>query len=204
MTQKQKPQKQASSDEKVDPQEELKQGYVCSCGYVTDNARKFGGHVTTNNRLHPGEHISLGLQDLKTKEVLMPPVADRTPEQVTLATKLSRKKGKGGDKTASAPLFTSDVNAAEFIRFVPRVIQMDFSPILRAGYAVARDVWGWKMPFQDWLETWIYKSYEAFGIELAPYRIVESPEEESERLAAVAAGNGNGHHDDEELTEEEE
>jgi hypothetical protein len=175
---------------------EATKAYVCTCGYKEADWKKFSGHLLAVSRKEPGSHHSKGFIDLISGEVIRPPAAQRTLQQKTAVEKESREKRRAAQgrepSRPSVTQYTSNLNAAQQIQFIPRVITMDFSPVLRAAYDCARREWGWDMEFPDWLDTWVYKSYKMVGVTLNDYSIEETPEEREERLAVIQSKRHNG------------
>lgn len=174
------------------PATEAKIVYVCTCGYQETNSGKFGGHIVNMHRKEPGKHTSKGLINVATGEVIRPPAAQRTQQQKTAAEKESRMKRKAAKEATklSVTQFTSNLASAQQIQFVPRIVTVDFSPIMRAAYDCARNLWGWDMDFGDFLDTWLYNSFKEHKVTLNTYTVDET---EEERLAREAELKNDGH-----------
>lgn len=68
------------------------EGYACSCGFTTDDRKKFVAHVGGMKRKEgKDKHDSLGRINLLTGEVTMPPYRQRTLEQI-YETKFGKKR----------------------------------------------------------------------------------------------------------------
>lgn len=175
---------------------EMEWAYVCSCGFKSQKPLIYGGHIAAWNRKEPGKHLPRGKINLKTGEVLLPPVKDRTLEQKKAVDDVSRQKRRAAREAArySASQFTTVLAQAQQIQFVPRIVTVDFSPIMRSAFECSRALWGWDLEFGDFLDTWFYNSFKEHGVTLTSY-IVD--EDEEERVAREALLQGNGHIEDE-------
>ena len=165
------------------------EGYGCTCGFKTDDRKKFLGHIGSMRHKEPGYHDSRGRINLITDEVTMPPAKDRTPSQL-YETKYGKKHpGEAGTSptpTKKAVTSTEILNQANQIRFVPRVYTCNLTPIMLLGYEVSLQKWGWRsdMPFENYLDTVIYNYFFEHGTKLqAAITIFDEDEEPS----------GNGH-----------
>jgi hypothetical protein len=163
--------------------------YVCTCGFSHTDPSKFGGHVGHGKLTDPGKHESKGLIDLDTGEVIRPPVVQRDLQQRQEVIRESREKAKARNKSvgSSGPQYTANPAVAQQIQLIPRVITMDFSPIIRAAYECAVNLWGWdhQMSLGDFIDTWLYNTYVEHGVTLTPYIVNESSEQREARLEAI-------------------
>lgn len=66
---------------------------------------------------------------------------------------------------------TSDPNNATEIKIVPRIMTMDFTPIMRVAQVVSIREWGWRpdMPLENFLDTVLYNYFKEHGIVLNGY-----------------------------------
>jgi len=178
--------------------------YVCSCGVKEPNWKAFSLHILTTGKEEPGIHTSRGLFDKDTGELLMPPVRDRNVEQRKEARRLDnyrRNQKKKAQRvkdieaadndlitTKSDPVTTARGNRttnfmdATLFRFTPRVLEVAMSPILIAAREAATNVLHWPadMTFSDFLDTWLWNSFNMVGIEdLGGYNVNEKLLKES-------------------------
>ena len=195
--------------------------YVCSCGFTDPRMGEINKHLLTMGKAEPGQHKSKGLINSKTGEVIMPPAAERTPEQRIQAKKNSqnlRKKARSEKKSVPhsqepthssklppASSITRTVASAQQVQFVPKTFVTDYSPILRAGQQASIDVWGWpkSTSLGDFLDTVVYHFFAEHGITLAGYIIEETEEEKLAREDALR-NNGDGESPEDEKEGEEE
>lgn len=90
-----------------------------------------------------------------------------------------QQEGKAGKKPQR---ITQSAAGALEVRLVPRVVQMDFSPIMRSAIEAAHTEWGWPLDnIGDLFDTIFYHFFLDRGIRLQAY-IIEEKEED----------NGNG------------
>lgn len=145
------------------------EGYGCSCGFTTDDLGEFRRHLTSKGKVEKGKHKSLGRVNLQTGEVIMPPVKDRTTEQKK-ASVYGKRKTDGATETTK----TTELSAAQQVKFVPRVFTCDYTPVMRAAQEAAIREWGWRsdMPLDNFLDTVLHIAFKDRGIILAGY-IVE-------------------------------
>jgi hypothetical protein len=182
--------------------------YTCKCGYSTTSSREFTVHLLNGGREEKGKHSSLGRLN-EDGSVALPPAADRTPEQKAEINKASeerrrkkeaeaRKQGlpKPGkakpepappeEKRVSGPqrVRTGVLAEATSFRLIPKVYEAPLSPIMIGAREAVTNVWGWPadMNFGDFLDTWLYNSFKAFGVTLNTYSVDETVEEESQRI----------------------
>ncbi|MDD5060771.1 MAG: hypothetical protein PHN44_00625 [Candidatus Marinimicrobia bacterium] len=200
----------------MDDAENVNRVFKCLCGFAHTDPKKFGSHIMFSNKKEPGQHKSLGLFNLLTGELIQPPLKEMTPEQLTDYKTLLREKQKEkkAEKKAASGVIVSPskmvrteaVSEATAYRFVPRVYEAPLSPIMIGAREAATNVWGWPkdMSLADFLDTWLYFSFKAFGITLITYSVDESVEEQSERLLAQKESeNSDGEGDDLEGSPEE-
>jgi len=177
--------------------------YVCSCGFDTPVKKEFTSHLLQMGKKEPGVHKSKGLFGPDGNQVL-PPDAERTPEQKAEVARVSEEnrkkreeeKKKGGKDSSTKVTKTTQQVAqrartdvlmeATSFRLMPKVYEAPLSPIMIGAREAATNVWGWPkdMSLGDFLDTWLYHSFKAFGITLNTYTVDETVEEESERLRA--------------------
>jgi len=120
-------------------------GYACTCGFKTDEKKRFVSHFGLIQRDGRDAHRSRGRINLVTGEIVMPPYTERTPEQhykvkhperisqpnsdvltapvIAVADKKDGKKAQP-DKVAHTDL----ISAATQIRFIPRVFTCSLTP----------------------------------------------------------------------------
>lgn len=171
------------------------EGWACSCGFETTELNKFKAHQLATWKEREA-HQSLGRINLETREVLMPPAKDRTPEQWAEAKKRKKSRSSNRISTASkapAAQRTESLTSAMQISFVPKVYTVDYSPIMRAAQDAAVRFWGWRedMPLGNFLDTVLYLFFKEKGITLAGYIIEETEEERLQREAEIAEFNKN-------------
>ena len=150
------------------------EGYKCSCGYITDDRKKFVGHIISAKRdknhleWHEVDHRSLGRVNLQTGEITMPPVAQRTPDQ--LKETYHGKKKEKGDRTNLTKTTETLANATE-IRLIPRIYTIDYTPIMRIAQEAAVREWGWRqdMPLANFIDTVIYNYFREHGLKIGTY-----------------------------------
>lgn len=166
------------------------EGYGCICGFKTDDKRELQSHVMMMSAQDgKGTHKSLGRINLQTGEVTMPPWRERTKAQKRESTYGKHVREAGTAGTGAPPLIrTTDILAnAQELRFVPRVYQTDYSPIIRAAQDAAAEFWGWpsNMSLGDFLDTALHFLFKEHGIILAGYTISNEAREalEEERKA---------------------
>lgn len=149
-------------------------GYKCSCGYVAENKSDFLTHLGQGARKDgKGVHSSEGRVNLITGEITMPPWNQRTKEQRDESTfgKKERQIGKDG-KVYNAR--TTDILAqASEVRFIPRIFTTTYTPIMHQAQDAATRYFGWpeNLPFEDFLDTVIYKYFKEHGIHLGQYGV---------------------------------
>ena len=164
--------------------------YTCACGFTESDKVKFTTHLLGEGRKQPGVHKSLGLLDPKTGATVLPPEKERTREQKNAVSAVSFEKRKAreagspkkpGDSTGSSSstakmVRTEAILEATTLRFTPRVYEAPLSPIMVGAREAATNVWGWppEMNFGDFIDTWLYFSFKAFGITLSTYTIDET------------------------------
>lgn len=155
------------------------EGYGCSCGFRTEDMTEFRTHVMLmSSQDGKGTHTSVGRVNMQTGEIVMPPWGKRTKEQQQRSThgKHKRKVTTGSTSVVALPIKTTDVlDSAQELRFVPRIYQTDYSPIMRAAQEASVEFWGWPadMTFGDFLDTALHLLFREHGITLAGYTISE-------------------------------
>lgn len=164
--------------------------YMCSCGFTHPKRSEFRSHVMLAARRDgKGTHKSLGVADLSTGQIIVPPWIERTVEQkqtfkgLQASPKEPGNNGKEEKKPvdATTPRAMSPVKAdspalAQEIRVVPRVFSMDYSPIMRAAQDAATKYFNWRadMPLGNFIDTCLYLFFEEKGITLCGYIVHES------------------------------
>ena len=183
----------ASTSSPNPSQSQSMDGYKCLCGFITDDKTKFFHHMGAGARADgPGIHKSEGRVNMSTGEITMPPYEQRTKEQ-----KLESVHGKRIQRLDSAgkvtAMRTTDILAsASEIKFIPRIFTTSYTPIMHQAQDAATRWFGWpaNMPFEDFLDTVLVKSFKMWGIELGQYGvdeslIAEAKKREAEKLAQV-------------------
>ena len=149
-------------------------GYLCSCGFTTDDKVKFLAHCGSMARKEGADkHHTMGKINLVTGEQIMPPYHQRTKDQI-YETKYKKKRPTGpvqsevilgassqqdipfgasdiskkskGNGNAPKPTITGTniLSDATQLRFIPRVFTCNLTPIMLLGYEVAIRKWGWR------------------------------------------------------------
>lgn len=170
--------------------DESNAAYLCSCGFSHPDRKDFSRHVMLAARQDgKGTHKSLGVADLATGQIIVPPWTERTAEQKLSFKGLKRSatesgsNGKDEGKPAGAtpsrgmsPIKADSPALAQEIRVVPRVFTMDYSPIMRAAQDAAITYWGWRadMPLGNFIDTCLHMFFEEKGITLCGYLVHES------------------------------
>ena len=155
-------------------------GYLCKCGFKDTDKGKFSKHLLDGGHKDgKGVHKSMGRVNMATGEIVMPPFAQRSTEQI-VASRFALKK-KGTQDTSDAIRQTEIYQDATQVKFVPRVLVASFTPIMYSGKTAAERLWGWRpdMPFENFLDTIIIHFFRDRGIELASF-VVTNPQEHEE------------------------
>lgn len=164
------------------------QAYGCICGEKSPNLALFRRHMVLGPKQDgPGVHKSLGVINIKTGVVIMPPVSQRTPEQKEKAKFINRKPGS--TKPDSTPLSrqTAILSHASTIQFVPRSFTTTYTPIMQAAQKASQDIWDWpEMPLEDFIDTVFFYFFRSKGVILAGYIVDETEEERAQREAKIA------------------
>jgi hypothetical protein len=175
-------------DEEAEEPGEAGQGqngdwYGCSCGDKFPTRALFISHLG-----HPPkddkEHKSIGRIDAISGAVTMPPWNQRTKEQKEASRFAKRTQTNATQKNPSAiptSILTSNVDVAQSIKFVPRVMSVDMTTILRLAPLAAHNEWGWPLvgpdlPLEDFIDTCINGFFKDRGIILQGYINLKKPE----------------------------
>jgi len=144
--------------------------YGCQCGFQTPDISKFRSHLLWSGRAEPGIHKSLGKIDSTTGQLIAPPYAER-PHDPT-ARVIFGKKGQDGTSETTTQQ-TKEPAKAQAVRFVPRILVCDYTPIMRAAQEAASEFYGWdrNMPLEDFIDTILHAFFKDRGIILAGYYI---------------------------------
>jgi len=161
-------------------------GYLCSCGFLTDSKSKFFVHIGQANRkiktlIQKGEtdpalitkHTSKGRANMTTGEITMPPYEDRTKEQKD-ESNFGRKELKVGKDGKLSPSRTTEIlGQASEVRFVPRIYTTTYTPIMMQAQDAATKIWHWRpdMPFENFLDTCLFLFFFEKGIKLGSYEV---------------------------------
>ena len=163
-------------DQQAEPEEVVSgaqsgEGYGCICGFKTADLKSLRRHFITEPRKDPpGTHKSLGRINLATGEKTMGTWVERSPSEKK-STIYSVKR-----QLQNEPIkLTDNLAGAQLIKWVPRVFQTDYSPIMRAARAASSRLWGW--PIDEDLTVWNDRIILAFfgdrGIHLASFTVDE-------------------------------
>lgn len=151
-------------------------GYKCECGFISDDLTNFRKHILQGVREDgKGVHKSAGRVNLATGEITMPPYEQRTDEQKR-ETLYSKKPTKKSNKKENTPSRSTDfLNNATEVKFVPRIYTTTFTPIMQQGWHAAVNILGWRhdMPFENFLDTVIFRYFKSIGIPLGEYHVDE-------------------------------
>lgn len=161
------------------------EGYLCQCGFTSQDKNEFNGHLLSHAVKEPGVHKSAGRVNIETGEIILPPYNERSVGEKRISA-IGRKKEKG-DKSDKKIQQTEILSHAQQINFVPRSYTIDYSPILRAAQDASIRFWNWRpdMPLGNFLDTCLYMLFKDRGITLAGYLIEETSEEQAEREARI-------------------
>ena len=196
------------SDKMPDPKTETVEpelGYACICGWKTTDKVEFTNHCMFQGQKDgKGTHKSLGRVDMVTGEVVMPPEAERTPEQKRQSKQRLNKRDNGGGgaggggeeavkeaageakkeaadakkeaKGAATLQGTKEITEAQQLRMVPKVFTMGYTPIMRVAQDAAVKYFGWRpdMPFENFVDTVLYYYFMEKGITLMGYVVDDS------------------------------
>ena len=162
-----------------DEQVQLGDGYKCSCGFITDDKKKFLVHVGHGNKQDgKGTHQSQGRVNILTGEITMPPWEQRTKEQQDQS-RVARKARPTNSKNSPAANLTMRVaemlSQATEVKLVPRIYTVTYTPIMQAGLHAAINVFKWRedIPFENFLDTVIYNFFREHGVKLTGYIVDE-------------------------------
>lgn len=102
------------TEPKKEPEEQPELGYACICGWKTTDKEEFTSHCMFQAQKDgKGTHKSLGRVDMQTGEVVMPPDAERTPEQKQQSKTRLNKRDNGGGGGGGGAAEAAVVAAAE-------------------------------------------------------------------------------------------
>ncbi len=191
----------------TDNNEEVIPGYLCACGFTTDDKTKFLAHVGgMSSKEGSDKHHTKGKINLLNGDLIMPPSKDRTPDQIyeskyhkkrpsplttdsspdVLSQEVNSGKANKGNGASNKPVTGTNVlSQATQLRFIPRVFTCNLTPIMLLGYEVAIRKWNWRpdMPFENFLDTIIYNYMREHGIQLqGAITIFDDTEEATEEL----------------------
>lgn len=122
----------------------------------------------------------------------MPAYNERSSEEKK-ASRNAVHKEKGKTSLPGGARLTEVLDEATELKFTPRVLTANLTPIIQTGMIAAQRVWGWRtdMPLINFLDTVIYNYFREHGIRLAAY-IVEEPAGTEHKGNGHKPGNGNG------------
>lgn len=163
--------------ESVDGVAQSGDAYKCSCGEIIPDLVSFRRHQLNKNKKEPGQHISDGRCDPATGEITLPPYNQRTKEQKKASIYGKKKTGKEPDTTVTTRM-TDTPGIASEVKFVPRILTVDYSPMLRSAQEAATREWGWRqeMPLGNFIDTVVYNFFREHGIILAGYIVLDKEE----------------------------
>ena len=147
--------------------------YLCTCGFTTPNSKQFTSHVMWGSKEEgKGTHVSKGLIDPTTGVVIKKPYHPK-----------SKKKTDDGYKGKTVLPKTRNAAEASALRFVPKIMECSFTPIMRAAREVTIREWGWDpdMPLETFFDTILHAFFEDRDIILAGYIIRSQLEDQSVR-----------------------
>ena len=176
------------------------ESYGCKCGYTTRVRTEFMRHIR-GGRAADGRdaHATIGRVNA-AGQVVMPAYTERTKEQLEASRHGLRQQkdipGEPKEKAKREPEVVRQTNIlanAQQIKIVPRVFTIDYTSTMKTGYEASQRLWGWKMAFEDFLDTVIWRYFKVHGVTLESFTIDETPEEKAKRKAALAVkGADNG------------
>jgi len=189
------------TEPKKEPEEQPVIGYACICGWKTTDKEEFTSHCMFQAQKDgKGTHKSLGRVDMKTGEVVMPPDAERSPEQKQQSKQRLNKSdnggggggggaggggeggggGAGGGAKTQTLQATKDIADAQQLRMVPKVFTAGYTPIMRIAQDAAVKYFGWRpdMPFENFIDTVLYLFFKEKGITLVGYIVDDSLKKE--------------------------
>lgn len=152
---------------KANGQAQAGEGYGCKCGFKTLDVKQFRGHIMRSSSIEgKGTHVSIGRVRMDTGDVTMPPYEQRTPAQQH-ESRYAQKVAKMPDASRTTPVAAQAME----IRFVPRIFQATYTPIMRMAQECAIREWKWdiNMPLEDFLDTVLYHFFKDRGYVLAGY-----------------------------------
>ncbi len=179
-------------------EEQAVEGYLCKCGYNTDDLRTFRSHLLVGSKDGKGVHKSAGRVNLLSGEITMPPYDGRSTTQKHESAIGKKKKEPGTNEPGGGYKSTEIMSQASSVRFVPRQMTCTLTPIMTGGLEAVTRVFGWRadMPFENFLDTVIYNYLLEHGVQLAGFIIDDSvfdPEPEPEpEPEPIPPSNGNG------------
>ncbi|GAG93289.1 unnamed protein product, partial [marine sediment metagenome] len=188
---------------------DVQEAFACKCGFTEPDRVKFNSHL-----LHAGKqdgkgvHKSLGRINVGTGELVAAPWEERSPEEraramlgseksddsvgseeLTGDDKDNKRKSAGGDGKTKP--HTQILGDATSIRVIPRVFQMDYTPVMRMAQDAAVNLWGWRpdMPFENFIDTCLYTFFQEKGIVLCGYVVDDKVLAELESVRKTDGGN---------------
>lgn len=169
------------------------EGYKCICGFITDDKTTFNNHLRFESLGHKGEHKSMGRVNMTTGDITMPPYNERTKEQrqqSKYAVKTKKPEGHEGLPPTETPVKrgrgrpskqispppgrgTENLMLASEIKFVPRIYTCTFTPIMQQSWHAAVNLLGYRpdMPWENFLDTILFKYFKSIGINLGDYTV---------------------------------
>lgn len=168
--------------------------------HLLSGARKDGKGVHKSLGIfddETGEIIRKPWNDLNAEEKLAE--AKRLGISHRVAEKMASKNGSNPDDSDVSPgspteptpkdkskkpqtgssRVTTDASVATAITFRPRIIEVDYDPIIRAGQIAARDLWGWDVPLDVFLRRIVRVVFADRDIDLdKPYVVRTQGNEE--------------------------
>lgn len=160
---------------------EALEGYLCSCGFTTDDLSTFRGHIAAGSK-EKDAHRSKGRVNLLSGEITMPPFAERTKEQKK-ETSIGKRKKESTSGDGGGIKVTEILSQASTIKFVPRQMTCTYTPIMASGLEAVTRIFHWRedMPFENFLDTIIYNYLLEHGIQLAGFIVDDSIREAEEK-----------------------
>jgi len=151
-------------------------GYKCSCGFITEDKKKFFGHFRLNRqakREGTERHESQGRVNMLTGEITMPSYNERTPDQKAESNFGRKETQLRADGKARTLRTTEMLAQASEIRFVPRIYTTTYTPIMMQAQDASVKVWGWRsnMPLENFLDTVLFMFFKEHGVELGQYTV---------------------------------
>lgn len=155
--------------------------YSCSCGFSDPELARFRRHLLDGGKADgKGTHKSLHTRlakPLVEKPLGSPLGGDGEHPPPNAPPKAER--GGDGNKPARTIAKTGNIREAVRIRVVPREFVLQNSMIFFQAMEAAINLWGWPTDVtpEDFLETYLYKSFKQRGITLGGYAVEEEEKE---------------------------